>query len=322
MRTHRAVAAAASFTLLLGAGCARTDSGVRAADSSTSTTAFAPSEPKAATAAYLTKVADTSTAQRPGTYSLTMTISGGGLADGAKVTLTGQDDPASGRSRTTMDLSGLFGAMTQKSLPDATLDPNDPGKAFGQMLEGFFGIFAGPLEVVTDGDSAYVRSEALAKLAGDPSKPWVRLSGGERSGIDDFAMGPNRNTPTSMVEALRGAGVDVTDLGTEQVGGVDTTHYRATIDPAKAAEQLPADKRDEFRKGLQSADAQPIPFDIWVDGQDRVRRIEATFSGGAEPGTATITAEFGGYGEPQQIEIPPADQVQDAPKGVGRFGPN
>lgn len=327
MRAHRAAAAAASLVLVVG--CARTDSGVRAVGDDAATTPTtageaparpAPSEPKAATAAYLTQVAETTNAQQPGTYSLRVAVSGPGVADGAVLTIDGAFDVATGRSRTSMDLSGLFAGLDLPATPPSGGD-GDFGRALGEAFSSFFRILTEPFEIIQDGDMAYVRSSALAGLAGDPSKPWLRTTGtGELA--DGLDVGPNRDTAASLVDALRGAGADVTELGTEQVGGVETTHYRATIDPAKAADELPAGERDRFLQGLQGMGVEPVPFDIWVDRDDRVRRIEASFHGGAEFGNATITAEFGGYGEPQPIELPPADQVQDAPKGRDLLGPN
>jgi hypothetical protein len=55
-----------------------------------------------------------------------------------------------------------------------------------------------------------------------------------------------------------------------------------------------------------------LPFDevtysLWVDGDDLVRRVTSDLGG-----YGTAEATIFGYGEPVEIEAPPADQVTDA----------
>jgi hypothetical protein len=72
----------------------------------------------------------------------------------------------------------------------------------------------------------------------------------------------------------------VTRVGTERVHGVQTTHYRATVDYERYASKVQSAKRAAARASvaaierLTGSDSQVV--DVWVDAQHRVRREELT----------------------------------------------
>ncbi len=83
-----------------------------------------------------------------------------------------------------------------------------------------------------------------ASLAG---KEWVEVDTGQLGMTQDQLTNQN---PADMLESLRGAG-NVTEVGTQDIDGVETRQFRADIDPSKAIDRLPAGQR------TQAADVPP-----------------------------------------------------------------
>ena len=61
----------------------------------------------------------------------------------------------------------------------------------------------------------------------------------------------------------------MTKVGTETLDGVETTHYTATLDPAKIPNGARLQK-------LTGASYQPV--DVWIDSDDHVRRLHMAYS--------------------------------------------
>jgi hypothetical protein len=122
--------------------------------------------------------------------------------------------------------------------------------------------------------------------------------------------------PGSSLDALRGAG-DVERVGTEEIGGVETTHYRVVIDPARALERVPAEVRDRARAGLEQLGAR-TPADVWLDADGQTRQISMAFE--TKAGRVSETLELSDYGAALDITAPPADEVGDFSGLFGRFG--
>ena len=87
------------------------------------------------------------------------------------------------------------------------------------------------------------------------------------------------------------AGVEAAgDKGTEEVDGVSTTHYTATVDTDKALKEL----------GLPKTAGSPESaiYDVWLDEDDLIRKMSFTQNGAQ----ATMTASD--WGEPVSITKP------------------
>jgi hypothetical protein len=109
--------------------------------------------------------------------------------------------------------------------------------------------------------------------------------------------------PQELVSRLEAEGVEVTEVGAEDVRGVATTRYAVT---------LPADATD--------AAAHNLSGDVWIDADGLVRRVELR---GAGDTPFTMTAELFDIGRPVTVTTPPADQVTDLGSldASGLFGP-
>jgi hypothetical protein len=207
--------------------------------------------------------------------------------------------------------------------------------ALAQLLTGLGGGFGGKvggdlsndpddwkLEAIRDGDIVYVHFPLLAqKLPG--GKPWIKADvkeligdGGSALGqFGSFAGADPRDT-FSYLKAVAGA---IETVGVETVRDAETTHYRATIDVAKLMELVTSEHGGSiagFDGMLEQAGFEEIPVDVWLDAEQRVRKLEMELDLGApgsgETSHTALTIEVFGYGEPLDISLPPADQVVDA----------
>jgi hypothetical protein len=104
----------------------------------------------------------------------------------------------------------------------------------------------------------------------------------------------------------------VTQLGSTTIRGVPVSRFPVDTDPAKAAARVPRWERAGFLGFTSSPGA--IPVDIWVDGQNLVRRVKLSLhlpgGAGAPAGARLVQAtDFYDFGVPVRVSAPPAAQV-------------
>jgi len=219
--------------------------------------------------------------------------------------------------------------------------PGVPGGSLSITGEGAFdyagrqGAFTsnvppfGQIEVVSTGSTVYQKfpPQVAADLGG---KPWVKMDLnqlGKDAGIDfDSISQASSGDPTQALQFLRGS-ADITEVGKEQVRGEAVTHYRGTIDLNKAAATAPPEQQPTYQE-LAQLYAQPLPVEVWIDGQDRLRKVsyvvdlaklnlpqqpaaEAESAAAKPTGTLSFTTELFEFGTPVSVTIPPTDQVTD-----------
>ena len=106
------------------------------------------------------------------------------------------------------------------------------------------------MEVVVDGDTVYMRSSLFEMFAGTTG--WLSMSA-EDLGADagGLGLGATTSDPTKILESLRGVTGEPEVVGQEDVHGVDTTHYRATMSLAEALADVPESQRAEVEAALE-----------------------------------------------------------------------
>ena len=136
------------------------------------------------------------------------------------------------------------------------------------------------------------------------------------AGISEM-QGGMQGAPADQLSYLKGVSDSVEEVGTEEVRGAPTTHYRAEVDLDKAAPEDPQARR-AFEKATESLRAEKIPTEVWIDEEGRVRRYEMTMPVALPEGespaaqgnpTMTTTAEYYDFGTPVNVERPPEDQT-------------
>jgi hypothetical protein len=120
-----------------------------------------------------------------------------------------------------------------------------------------------------------------------------------------------------MFSQLKAVSGDVEKVGSDEVRGVETTHYRAEVDLLKIPESLPPERREAARKSMERAREQfgleNYPMEVWIGEDDLVRRIrlEPSMEILGQEISFDMTMEFYDYGTPVSVQVPAADQVQD-----------
>ena len=185
----------------------------------------------------------------------------------------------------------------------------------------------GKVEILFDYSSGLVMymkfPPEMARRLGN--KPWIKMDlaalAQQSGGVDLGSLTQGQsNDPTSGLELLQGAD-RVDKFGTEQIRGVDTTHYHVLVDVQKALANAPADLREQMSQMERLVHGGPMAADVWIDGDNHVRRFEMVIDGSAfgAPGSTanplagqiTISYELYDFGAPVDTAIPPADQVAD-----------
>jgi hypothetical protein len=250
------------------------------------------------------KAADLSTATPGFRMSMTMQISTSALPSGMSATGTGSFDPP---ART-----GSF-AMTM------TL----PGSAAVRQVFGSGGLH---LEEVLKGSTVYVKLPAAlaARIPGASGRPWLKVDlsklGGQGSALSSLTSNPLSSDPSQLLQYLRGSG-GMTTVGTEQVTGRSTTHYRGHVNLDQVASRVPAAKRKAVAQAISTLESQgfpkQLPVDVWVDGQGLVRQMQLKMSASpsGQPLAMTIRVTIPHYGPEPAPAVPPASQISD-PSGT------
>lgn len=133
-------------------------------------------------------------------------------------------------------------------------------------------------------------------------KSWIALGSAASGGLGNALLGPFGGTdPGDLLASLTAVSSNVSRLGAVTVRGVRVTHLRLDADPAKAASRIPRGQRAGFRAFAASLGAATIPVDVWVDQQNRVRRVRWSphLPGGMGAPAATRftqTADFYDFG--------------------------
>jgi hypothetical protein len=282
----RYIALPASAALLTLTGCASSGSGGGSASPSTDKAGAQ----KAIEAAYTT-----TSAAKSARIAITFQVTGTNVYGGSGTSVTGAEDFANKRSETTSTLPG-----------------------------------AGTIEQRQIGSDIYVklpRSLTQAQLVPKPIKPWTHIR------LTDFPMpaglasifGGAGSDPMGYLKLLTSVTSSVTAIGTDDVRGQQSTHYRMTFDAAKIR-KLDAQLGDCGDGGDDPSSDAKTPLNVWLDSQGRLTRMQISMNQGSstdtpsgEPSASTpqsgsepgaITFEFYDYDAPVSIEAPPADQTQ------------
>jgi hypothetical protein len=112
-----------------------------------------------------------------------------------------------------------------------------------------------------------------------------------------------------QAQVLRGADLlgaldqvtDVVPAGEETLDGTVTQRYDATIDLDDITARLPVGMADGLRERLGG----DVPVQVWIDGDDLVRRVVVEAGGGADRLQVDVTDP----GIAVDVQAPPADQV-------------
>ena len=157
-------------------------------------------------------------------------------------------------------------------------------------------------------------------------KTWAAVPDGTAGASAMLSLDEGGGDPADLLAALTAMSSGVTKIGTATIRGVPVTGYAIKVDPAKAV-GIPSADQAAVKALATSFGAAEIPIDVWVDGQNLVRREKLTLplptgSGAPADTSLTLTTDFYDFGVPVRVSAPPASQVATEPSqfAVGSVG--
>ena len=221
-------------------------------------------------------------------------------------TMTGEGvfDSSESKGRMTMDLSALA---------------EGSGQDFGEA------------ELIFDDFVVYMKFPFLQEL--QPGlRPWLKFDIRELGKEQGFDLGQlsqlNQNDPSQALQYLRAASDDVKEVGKEAVRGVETTHYRMTIDLKKVVDQALEDQREQLRASIdqivEQSGVRMVPTEVWIDEDGLARRMKLTYEdmrfAPGQQGDMTMTMELYDFGVEVDVEPPPESEVTDVQELIEQGG--
>ena len=165
------------------------------------------------------------------------------------------------------------------------------------------GTGAQSMEMILVDKAMYMKSDAFG--TGDK---WLKIDLSDPNSL--FGMIGKATDPEVMFKAMESP-KKLELIGSEDVDGVATNHYRITMDPTSylKAMEFPAAMADMLPKELVT--------DMWVDGDNLPRKfsqtVEVTAAGGGPATTSNTEGTYSDFGTDVEIEEPPTSEVTEQP---------
>jgi len=144
-------------------------------------------------------------------------------------------------------------------------------------------------------------------------KAWVKLDLsklGKSEGIDlgQLTSG-GQLQPNDLLGMLEGEGAKVQTVGPATIDGVATTHYRVTIDLAKALESsgLTSPMLKDLAGRVKTASE-----NVWIGKDGLVRRVQFAYGVPRKAMRIAMTMDLYDYGAQISVAAPPSSAVFDA----------
>ncbi len=139
--------------------------------------------------------------------------------------------------------------------------------------------------------------------AGVPADKWVRV---DTTTLDDGNLVTGGATdPGAAAELLRGAR-EVTYVGETELAGVRVRHYRGVADIGAAARAAAPQLRGPLASAAKGFTTDAVPFDAYLDGAGRLRKVRHQFSFSNQGRTVAVasTTLLYGFGTPVTVTLP------------------
>ncbi len=276
-----------------------------AACGSTGTTAHGPTVDVRDPVHLVAATADATAKAKTARMAMTVSVSGDGLPQSVTLDMDGAMAFDGSRADFTMNLGSLIPTAGANAAVEIRLVD---GAMYMDMAS-----FLKALSSAADGLD-------LGSLLGDAK--WLKVDAGQLGSANSPAQ------YTQYLEYLRGvSNGGVTTVGHDTIRGVDTTHYRADIDVAKAiaAERERLAKMSPMMRQLMEKDLDalaasdaPMHADVWIDDHDMVRRfkmdmpaLKVPVSGRTVEESVSAQIDLYDFGTPVDVQAPPPSEVRD-----------
>jgi hypothetical protein len=201
----------------------------------------------------------------------------------------------------------------------------------GPLLGSLGASGDGATKLLVRGGDLYVDPPQLEGVRLPGGASWVQVDLArvvEAAGADADALAEIMTVdPATQLDVLRSA-EGVEEIGSEKVDGVETTRLRGEVSLEDYAKTLPADRRRRALAAIEQLDrssagadaAAPTPFDVWIDEQDRIRRMRQSGKVPGQPGVPAgefaITLDLRDFGTAVDRPVPKGGEVFDATRVI------
>jgi LppX_LprAFG lipoprotein len=228
--------------------------------------------------------------------SIKMDIQSGGQTMSGVISGTGVSDTANKASSFSMDMGSFMKSVAKQSGKPLPPQFDEPGALV--------------LQTVSSGGKVWMNFPLLALATKTvTTKPWLLLDAA-KLGLDAGDVAASQGIdPTQGLDMMVGLAAGAKPSGGEVLNGVPTTKFTATLTAEALTKNLPAAQAADVTKLMGGA--QNVPASVWVDEQNRVRRLDVTFTVGQGTNKAVSTASytFSKFNEPVSIVAPAANLV-------------
>jgi hypothetical protein len=165
------------------------------------------------------------------------------------------------------------------------------------------GSGAQAMDMILLGQAMYMKSPDLG--TGDK---WLKIDLSDPDSL--FGMIGKATDPEVMFKAME-TPKKLELVGTEEVDGVETNHYRITLDPTQYLKAM------EFPAAMAEMLPKELVTEMWVDADNLPRKFAQTTEiaamGGGKPTSSTTEGTYSDFGTDVEIEAPPASEVTEQP---------
>lgn len=177
---------------------------------------------------------------------------------------------------------------------------------------------SGPVEIRLVGKAMYIGGNASLAKEMD-GKSWIKfdmsaLGGGKGPTADQLGAGQANQNPAANSTFLTGS-KNVKKVGTETVGGVQTTHYegKVTVEDLKASlkdkNKTVREQREKSLEQFEKMGVDAFTMDMWIDGDDHTKQFR--MRGEADKGPLDLTITFLDINKPVKVTAPSAKDTAD-----------
>lgn len=160
---------------------------------------------------------------------------------------------------------------------------------------------AQPMELILLDKAMYMKSADLG--TGDK---WLKIDLSDPSSL--FGMIGRATDPEVMFKAMESP-EKLELVGSEEVDGTPTNHYRITMDPSRYLEAM------DFPAAMADMMPTELVTEMWVDGDNLPRKFAQTIdvpgAGGGAATSSTTGGTYADFGTDVEIEAPPAADVTE-----------
>jgi hypothetical protein len=247
--------------------------------------------------------------------SPTSPASDGGSLDAEAILQQASEDLSDQTVRATFEMSIDAEGESLTATGKMAIDPARELAEMRFVFEDTPGMPDGTeMEMIVDRRTVYMRSPMFGT-------DWLKIDASD-AGMDDAFDRSGQMDPSDFLAFLRGAdGIEV--VRTEEVRGVETTHFSGTLDLGELMDHAPESaERDEVADAIEELEGEmgdlEATFDAWVDAEGVPWRVSFGFSPEGADGSFVMTMDVLEIGGKVDVQVPdPKDVTEMGDLGMG-----